>query len=227
MKELLNKIYDSRLVVALLLTDDYHELKNIDGINSKIFGSETINLVLDNIISLYGKQGYPIINDKQKNSLLDLIDDIRFNYSFQSDSVRKKIITKVNNSINAININFATQDKMNDRELSNLYVQNLARVYEFFIVHYYLADDVTLNEEGLPMFNSAPELYVLALDYLTDSHPELTYYPDFLSKTLLVVASCINDLDSKCKLNANNKIDKSNLKVLKKFYKDLKKQNGE
>ena len=99
MKEILESIYVDSLIASLSFGCDYAEIKRFNGVKDKLFQLDTIKKLLVATEKIYKEEKIPIIDSEQRNNILSVLSDIRFDYQFQNEQNREEIIDKINDCI--------------------------------------------------------------------------------------------------------------------------------
>lgn len=195
MKEILESIYVDSLIASLSFGGDYFEIQKLNGVKEKLFQLDTIKKLLATIEKLYKEEQIPIIDFEQRNSILGVLSDIRFDYQFQNKQDREEIIDKINDCIILLNGITPAFDKAispsDAEELDAINLYMLIKEFVFFIVHYYLQDEETFNNEALPLFKLNPDFYACAIDIIMENYPKLLENIEFLKKTKMVGEECM------------------------------------
>ena len=156
MKEILESIYVDSLIASLSFGGDYFEIQKLNGVKDKLFQLDTIKKLLVATEKIYKEEKIPIIDSEQRNNILSVLSDIRFDYQFQNEQNKEEIIDKINDCIILLNGITPAFDKVispneaEELESINLYI--LIREFIFFIVHFYLQDEDTFVNEAIPLF---------------------------------------------------------------------------
>lgn len=225
MKEILESIYVDSLIATLSFGGDYAEIQKLNGVKEKLFQLDTIKKLLATIEKLYKDEQIPIIDSEQKNSVLSVLSDIRFDYQFQNKQDREEIIDKINDCIILLNGITPEFDKVispidaEEIDAVNLYI--LIREFIFFIIHFYLQDEDTFVNEAIPLFQLNPDLYACAIDTIMDNYPKLLVSLEFLKKTKTIGEKCMAYINEDPSI-LDNSLKDSTLSILDNINKSIK-----
>ena len=225
MKEILESIYVDSLIASLSFGGDYFEIQKLNGVKDKLFQLDTIKKLLVATEKIYKEEKIPIIDSEQRNNILSVLIDIRFDYLFQNEQNREEIIDKINDCIILLNGITPAFDKVispneaEELESINLYI--LIREFIFFIVHFYLQDEDTFVNEAIPLFQLNPDLYACAIDTIMDNYPKLLVSLEFLKKTKTIGEKCMDYINEDPSI-LDNSLKNSTLSILNNINKSIK-----
>lgn len=221
---ILESIYDEKLVDALFYGNCYEYIKNLEGLSEKIFSSKIVEMIL-NKIDVECNNDYAFGSEDRKDSLLRLLNDIRFKYPFKDNLEKSKIIDLINKEIIMINKIPIALSRIEDDNLSsetnkptiidrNLEEMNLA--FPFHFIYFYLTDINNYQNEGLPIFVKNVDLYLLSLYRFLIDFPDLLTDEEFLKRTKVSLQVSLEFFDTSY-IYKHHKNEKQVIKQLKKM----------
>ena len=221
--KILQEIYDEKLVEAFLFHDDYTVLKQLTGVFERFLDPSILRTFLSKMLSIFTDKQL-VITQGQKQNLLSLLNEIRFDATFKNSKEKEDIVDSINQCILGLNNALISQTNrvfIEGQGWLDLCLEALCESFTFFLVYYYLQDDKTFEEEAIPFFTSHSGFYISGLYSLIDDFPELTKEVTFLQKTKGVVTKSLSSLKKKPEfLNANErKLVMKELKRINRYFK--------
>ncbi len=228
MKDILNKIYEEKLLDALLFTDNYSHLRNIPGVLDILLTEEFINKFLSTFNYIYEDNKRLIPTNARKNSLLMVLNDIRFNYQYRTTLEKSTIIDRINSCISFINSSdiklielVYEENNSKDKVIStitDINLEDLCTAFCFYVVYYYLQNAEEFKKEALPLFSKNIGYYISGLYDIIDAYPQIFQDKKFLLRTKEVVVNSIDLLKENRQV-----VHKEEYKL---FMKELKRLNS-
>lgn len=225
MKNILEKIYDEKLMESLLFYDDYTFFKALPGVFEYFLTPTLTKGFLSKLDSTYNDTSKQLIlTQGQKQNILALLNEIRFQFPFQNMEEKNEIIDRINDCVLGVNHALVSNTDyvfIPKQGFVDLHIESQCESFTFFLVYYYLKDDETFYNEAIPFFTANSGFYISGLYELIDDYPKLVEDRSFLIKTKAIVNKSLDFL--KDNYDSLGKLKKKMvIKELKKISKILK-----